>query len=59
MALLKARCLWPKRRGADDRDDARIDLVATEVVEQMELYGMWCVQIGMAGKRLRYQASVS
>ena len=48
MALHKARKLWPKRRGPADHDDARIDLVATAVVEHLELSGIRCIKKGPA-----------
>ena len=48
MALLKARRLWPKRRGPGDHDDVRIELIATAVVEHLELCGIRCVRKGSA-----------
>ena len=48
MALLKARCFWPKRRGPGDQDDARIKLIATAVVEHLELCGIRCIRKGPA-----------
>ena len=48
MALFKARYLWPKRRGPGDHDDARFDLMATEVVDHLELCGIRCVRKGPA-----------
>ena len=48
MALLKARKLWPKRRGPGDHDDARIALIATAVVDHLALCGIRCVAKGPA-----------
>lgn len=48
MALHKARKLWPERLGPADRDDARIDLIASDVVEHLELCGIRCVKKGPA-----------
>ena len=48
MALLKARRLWPKRRGPGDHDDARIEIIATGVVDHLELCGIRCIRKGPA-----------
>ena len=48
MALRKARCFWPKRRGPGDHDDARIELIATAVVEHLDLCGIRCIRKGPA-----------
>ncbi len=48
MALHMARYLWPKKRGPGDHEDARIELIATEVVEHLELCGIRCVRKGPA-----------
>ena len=48
MALHKARKLWPKRRGPADHDDARLDLIASDVVEHLELCGVRCIKQGPA-----------
>lgn len=48
MAIFKTRRHWPKRRGPGEHDDARIDLIATAVVEHLELCGIRCVKKGPA-----------
>ena len=48
MALHKARKLWPKRWGPADHDDARLDLIASDVVEHLELCGIRCIKQGPA-----------
>lgn len=48
MALRKARHLWPKRRGPGDHDAARIELIATAVVDHLALCGIRCVRKGPA-----------
>lgn len=47
-ALHKARYLWPKRRGPGDHDDARIELIATEVIDHLALCGIRCIRQGPA-----------
>ncbi len=48
MVLLKARKLWPKRRVPGDHDEARIDLIASDVVKHLELCGIRCIKQGPA-----------
>ena len=48
MAILKARRLWPKRRGTGDHDEARIKIIASAVVEHLELCGIRCIRKGPA-----------
>ena len=48
MVLLKARRLWPKRRGPGDHDEARIEIIATDVIDHLELCGIRCIRQGPA-----------
>ena len=48
MALRKAGCFWPKRRGPGDQDDARIGLIAAAVVDHVAPCGIRCIRKGPA-----------
>ena len=48
MALRKASYLWPPRRAPGEHDHARLELIATAVLEHLDLCGIHCVQKGSA-----------
>ena len=48
MALRKAEHLWPRRLESADHDDARLELIATAVLEHLDLCGIRCVRRGPA-----------
>ena len=43
-ALRKAAYLWPQRHDSGDHDHVRLELIATAVLEHLDLCGVQCVR---------------